>query len=102
MRSLNLAVALGCVLAAGDPVSAQETTGSTTSTTQVSALPRECAMRDRQVVAWLEPHEMHSEIANKTFAAIMRARRACYEARVTDGLALYDSIGASITLMRAE
>jgi hypothetical protein len=99
MRSLNIAIAVGLVLAAAVPASAQETTGSTT---QAGALPRECAMRDRQLVAWLEPYEMDSEIAKKAFATIMRARRACYGARVAEGLALYDSIGSSVTVMRAE
>src|ERR671931_2386129 len=100
MRSLNIAIALACVLTGVVPVSA-ETTGSTTGTTQVSALPRECAMRDRQLVAWLEPYEMSSEIADKAFTTIMRARRACYAARVAEGVALYDGIGASVAATRA-
>ena len=68
--------------------SAQEE--STVKTSPNGLLPLACAARDVQLVAQLE-HEANSKIFEKLFSAIMRARQACYEARVTEGLELYDS-----------
>ena len=86
---LALLIAASCVTAAG----AQETTGSNAPS---SPFPPECAARDLQLLAQLEQYgawrEMQGELANQTFWTIMRARRACYDARFTEGLALYDSI----------
>jgi len=86
---LTLLVAASCETAAG----AQETTGSNAPG---SSLPPQCAARDRQVLAQLEQYgawrEMQGELANQIFWTIMQARRACYDARFAEGLALYDSI----------
>jgi hypothetical protein len=87
--ALALLAAAPCVISA----EAQETTGSTVPG---SHLPTECATRDFQLLAQLERfgewREMRGEFANAAFWAIMRARRACYDARFAEGLALYDSI----------
>jgi hypothetical protein len=80
----SILVALALLIAAPlTSAGAQETTGS---------LPLECAARDLQLVAQLEQANVNSRIFDEAFSTIMRARRACYEARVTEGLALYDSI----------
>ena len=68
------------------------TSAGAQETSPNSQFPVECATRDVQLVAQLEPYDMHSDIANEPFSTIMRARRACYDARVADGLALYDGI----------
>ena len=68
------------------------TSAGAQETSPNSQFPVECATRDVQLVAQLESYGMHSDIANEAFSTIMRARRACYDERVADGLALYDSI----------
>ena len=84
----SLLVALA-FLVAGLPSSAgaQQPTGS---------LAPECAARDMQLVAQLEQVYTDSRIFDEAFSTIMRARRACYEARVPEGLALYDRVAAPI------
>jgi hypothetical protein len=72
---------------------AQEKTGS---------LPIECAARDLQLVALLERANVNGRIFDEAFSTIMRARQACYEARVTEGLALYDSVQKPILATRAQ
>ena len=67
-----------------------------------SSLPPECAARDVQLVVQLEQANMNSRIFDEAFSTIMRARRACYEARVSEGLALYDSLAAPILAERAQ
>jgi hypothetical protein len=72
---------------------AQETAGS---------LPAECAARDLQVVAQLEQVDVNRRIFNEAFSAIMQARQACYTARVTEGLALYESVQKPVSAARAQ
>jgi hypothetical protein len=72
---------------------AQETT---------STLPLACAKRDLRVVAQLERSNMKSQVFDEAFATMMQARQACYEARVADGLALYDSVPPRFLAGRAQ
>jgi hypothetical protein len=65
-------------------------------------LPPECAARDLQLVAQLEQVNWDSRIFDEAFSTIMRARRACYEARVPEGLALYDRIAVPIFAARVQ
>ena len=90
----SLLVALA-FLVAGLPSSAgaQQPTGS---------LAPECAARDVQLVAQLEQANPNSRLFDEAFSTIMRARRACYEARVNEGLALYDSIPTAILARHAQ
>ena len=73
-------------------IAVPSTSAGSQETSPNSQFPVECATRDVQLVAQLESYGMHSDIANEAFSTIMRARRACYDARVADGLALYDGI----------
>jgi hypothetical protein len=99
MWPLRNGIAFGFLLAAIVTVGAEEIMGGNARN---SALPRECAMRDPQLVDQLEQHDMRSETAQTAFLAIMRARRACYDARVPEGLALYDNIQALISVAHAK
>jgi hypothetical protein len=58
--------------------------------------PLECAKRDLQLITQIEQYgesrDMRAEVANEAFWTMMQARQACYDRRVADGLALYDSI----------
>jgi hypothetical protein len=58
--------------------------------------PLECAERDLQVMTQIEQYgegrDMRPELADEAFWTMMRARVLCYDARVGEGLALYDSI----------
>jgi hypothetical protein len=93
-------VALAILIAAPfTSAGAQQTTGSTSPN---NPFPLECAARDLQIVAQLEQSETTSQIFDQAFSTIMQARRACYEARVTEGLALYDSIRTPILAKRAQ
>ena len=90
MRPIKSSVLVALAILISAPVTsagAQQTTGS---------LPPECAARDLQLVAQLEQVNTDSRTFDEAFSTIMRARRACYEARVSEGLALYDRIAAPI------
>ena len=58
--------------------------------------PPECTKRDLQMITQIEQYgesrDMRPEIANEAFWTMMRARAACYDARIAEGLAIYDSI----------
>jgi hypothetical protein len=58
--------------------------------------PLECAQRDVQLVTQMEQHgeaqDVPGEILYEAYWTMKRAREACYQGRITVGLALYDSI----------
>ena len=58
--------------------------------------PLECAQRDVQLVTQMEQHgdaqDIPGEILYEAYWTMKRAREACYQGRVSVGLALYDSI----------
>ncbi len=90
----SILVALALLIAA--PLTsggAEETTGG---------LPLKCATLDLQLVSQLEEANVNSRIFDEAFSTIMRARRACYEARVAEGLALYDSIRKAVLAKQAQ
>jgi hypothetical protein len=94
MRPTKSSILVALVILLAAPVTsagAQQTTGS---------LPPECAARD--FVAQLEQVNINSRIFDEAFSTIMRARRACYEARVPEALALYDRIAAPILAGRMQ
>jgi hypothetical protein len=68
--------------------------------------PLECAKRDLQLITQIEQYgesrDMRPEIANEAFWTMMRARAACYDARVAEGLALYDTIQTRTLAQRAQ
>jgi hypothetical protein len=69
--------------------------------THVKAVVVHFRDRDLQRVAQLEQHDMNSEITKNAFVTIMRARRACYDARIPERLALHDDIQALVSVTRA-
>src|SRR5215207_11094090 len=58
--------------------------------------PLECAKRDLQLITQIEQYgesrDMRPEVANEAFWTMMQARQACYDRRIADGLAIYDTI----------
>ena|SRR5207302_1436440 len=64
------------------------------------AFTRGCAMRDLQVLMLIEEREDANAVSMEELMdamfAMMHARVVCNEGRVTDALALYDSIRESI------
>jgi hypothetical protein len=56
--------------------------------------PLECAKRDLQLINQIEQYGESRDMrpANEAFWTMMQARQACYDRRIADGLALYDSI----------
>ena len=70
--------------------------GSLTSTASAGSFTRQCAARDMQVLMVIEERESASAIsAQKSTEAVlemMEARMICFEGRVLDALAIYDSI----------
>jgi hypothetical protein len=100
LSNTSILVALALLIAAPfTSAGAQETTGSNSPK---NPFPLECAARDLQIVAQLERSETTDLIFDETFSTIMRARRACYDARVAEGLALYDSIPTAVLAKRAQ
>jgi hypothetical protein len=63
---------------------------------RTGSFPIECATRDLQLITQLEQYGesqyTRGEVTAEAFWTLMGARQACYEARVSEGLALYDSI----------
>jgi hypothetical protein len=68
--------------------------------------PLECAKRDLQLINQLEQYgesrDMRPEVANEAFWTMMRARQACYDKQVPEGLALYDTIQTRTLAQRAQ
>src|SRR5262249_15246503 len=63
---------------------------------RLNTTPAECAARDLKVVTLIEvPGPAQAvgadQLADAAFT-MMRARQACHDGRVTDGLAIYDSV----------
>ena len=60
------------------------------------SVSHECAQRDVQSVTQLEQQgeaqALPGYVLYETFMTVLRARAACNEGRVADGLALYDGI----------
>src|SRR5262245_58234771 len=64
------------------------------------AFTRGCAARDLQLLKLIEDRENKNAIAPQTLSeallTMLHARMVCYEGRVVDALALYDSVSQSI------
>lgn len=84
-------------LALTGPLAAQ------TSDVSVSA---DCALRDVQSITQLEQHgeaqDLPGYVLYETFMTVLRARAACNEGRVADGLALYDGIIRPVLAQRQQ
>ena len=90
----------GCVLFAAAFIAVMPTSAGAQDGTDVTwrrgQFPAECARRDLQLLTQLEQYgelrDGRAELASEAFWTMMQARQACYTARVSEGLALYDSI----------
>jgi hypothetical protein len=71
------------------------------SSTTAGTFTRGCAARDLQILMWIEEREntntIPAEKLSDAMLAMLEARMVCYEGRVMDAMALYDSISRSIT-----
>jgi hypothetical protein len=67
---------------------------------------RACATRDRQVLMLIEERQDANLVTAQTLSeaifSMMHARTVCRDGRVSDALALYDGIAASITSDRVD
>ena len=75
--------------------------GTMINSASAGAFTRGCAARDLQILMLIEEREsantISAEKASDALFSMMNARMDCYEGRVVDALALYDSISQSIT-----
>jgi hypothetical protein len=89
-------VAAATVLFAG-PLAAQ---------TNAVSVSNECAQRDVESVTLLEQtgeaQDLPGYVLYETFMTVLRARAACNEGRVADGLALYDGIIRPVLAQRKQ
>ena len=71
-------------------------TSSAMAQTQAGEFARECALKETTVITLIEDHGTAEDLpADRLGAAgltMLRARLTCYEGRVGEALALYDSI----------
>ena len=67
--------------------------------TAAGSFTRGCAARDLQVLMLIEQREsaVPAERLSDAMLLVLEARTVCYEGRVMDAMALYDSIAQSIT-----
>ncbi|PWT91022.1 MAG: hypothetical protein C5B56_04470 [Proteobacteria bacterium] len=63
---------------------------------QTQQFARECALKETTVITLIEDHGAAEDLPSDRLGAagltMLRARLTCYEGRVADALALYDSI----------
>jgi hypothetical protein len=86
----SILLPLACLI--GAPLTSASAQETTSSIPRNNLFPVECATRDLQIVAQLEQYIMNNSVFDHAFSTMIRARRACYDGRVTEGLSLYDSI----------
>ena len=75
--------------------------GAMTDVAAAGSFTRGCVVRDMQILMLIEERESANAIAadqvRDSIFAMTKARIACYEGRVLDAFALYDSISQSIS-----
>ena len=71
-------------------------TGSAMAQGQAAQFARECALKETTVITLIEDHgaaeDLPADRLGDAGLAMLRARMACYEGRVNEALALYESI----------
>jgi hypothetical protein len=69
------------------------------NSTTAGSFTRGCAARDLQVLMLIEEREsaVPAEKLSDAMLLVLEARMVCYEGRVMDAMALYDSIAQSLT-----
>jgi hypothetical protein len=74
---------------------------ATINGTMAGSFARECAARDLQILTLIEEGESTDVVAAERLSnatlPMIEARMLCYEGRVVDAIALYDSIAQNIT-----
>jgi hypothetical protein len=69
--------------------------------TTAGSFTRGCAARDLQILMLIEDHEntnaVSAERLSDAMLSMLEARMVCYEGRVVDAMALYESIVQDIT-----
>ena len=69
---------------------------STMAQVQAGPFARECALKETTVITLIEDHGAAEDVPAERLGAagltMLRARLTCYEGRVVEALALYDSI----------
>jgi hypothetical protein len=80
--------------------------GATIDDAAATSSLRACAARDRQVLMLIEERQDANLVTAQTLSealfSMMRARIVCRDGRVSDALALYDGIAASVTSDRVD
>jgi hypothetical protein len=76
--------------------------GATINGTMAGSFARECAARDLQILTLIELEGETTDVVaaerlSNAALSMMEARMLCYEGRVVDAIALYDSIAQNIT-----
>jgi hypothetical protein len=88
LRSGLVAVALGIFLLSGLP--------ARSFAADSAAFSLECAHREVQVITLIEDHGSKQDVSSDKLAEaglkMLQARATCYEGRVAEAVALYDSI----------
>ena len=74
--------------------------GMMTHTANAGSFTRGCAARDIQLLTTIEEQESAGSIAAKSISdalvEMMHARIVCYQGRVLDALAIYDTVAESV------
>ena len=75
--------------------------GAMIDRTGAGSFTRGCAARDLQILMLIEERESTNSISAERLSdamlTMMNARMTCYDGRVVDALAIYDSIAGSLT-----
>jgi len=75
--------------------------GAMIDRTSAGSFTRGCAARDLQILMLIEERESTNSISAERLSdamlTMMNARMTCYDGRVVDALAIYDSIAGSLT-----
>ena len=74
--------------------------GAMIISTTAGSFTRGCAARDLQILMLIKEREssntISAEASSEALLAMMNARMVCYEGRVIDALAIYDSVARSV------
>jgi hypothetical protein len=106
MQPIKTSIIVGVALLVGasfaGPAAAQD---ASSTSWRNGPFPAECAGRDLQLITQLEQYgesrDMRPDVANEAFWTMMRARQACYDKRVAEGLEIYDAIQTRTLAQRA-
>jgi hypothetical protein len=96
VRTFACARFQGCVPPALALVASLAMTTSATAQAQTGQFARECALKETAVITLIEDHgaaeDLPADRLGDAGLTMLRARLVCYEGRVGEALALYESI----------